>query len=74
MRETSAVYDKDQQKQLEKEEKRATKLLKGKIVRKIWRYRKQEVAIDFKDGTKLFVDCREEQLDLSITGNFEEDE
>ncbi len=76
MRETSAVYDKDPKKQLKKEEKRATKLLKGKVVKKIWRHRKEEVVIDFEDGTSFFIDWRksENELDLSITGNFEEDE
>ena len=76
MRETSAVYDEDPQKQLKKEEARATKLLKGKIVKKIWRHRKEEVGIEFEDGTRFFIDWRknESELDLSITGNFEEDE
>jgi hypothetical protein len=74
MRETSAVYDKDPQKQLRKEEKRATILLKGKVVKKIWRHRKEEVGIEFEDGTRFFIDWRENELDLSITGNFEEDE
>lgn len=76
MRETSAVYDKDPQKQLRKEEKRATKLLKGKVVKKILRHRKEEVGIEFEDGTRFFIDWRESEneLDLSITGNFEENE
>jgi hypothetical protein len=76
MRETSAVYDKDPKKQLKKEEKRATELLKGKIVNKIRRNRKGEVVIDFNDGTRFSIDWRENEseLDLSITGNFEEDE
>lgn len=74
MRETSAVYDKDPKKQLKKEEKRATKLLKGNVVKKIWRHRKEEVGIEFEDGTMFFIDWRDDELDLSITGNFEEDE
>ncbi len=76
MRETSAVYDKDPQKQLRKVEKRATKLLKGKVVKKILRHRKEEVGIEFEDGTRFFIDWRESEneLDLSITGNFEENE
>jgi hypothetical protein len=73
MRETSAVYDKDPKKQLIKEEKRATKLLKGGVVKKIRRYRKEEVVIEFEDGIKFYIDWRENELDLSITGNFEED-
>lgn len=74
MRETSAVYDKDPKKQLKKEEARATKLLKGKVVEKIYRHRKEEVVIDFEDGTRFSIDWRDDELDLSITGNFDEDE
>lgn len=76
MRETSAVQDKDPQKYLKKEEKRATKLLKGKSVKKILRHRKEEVGIEFEDGTRFFIDWRENEnkLNLSITGTFEEDE
>jgi hypothetical protein len=74
MRETSAVYDKDPKKQLKKEEERATKLLKNKVVKRIGRYRKEEVVIDFEDGTRFSIDWRDDELDLSITGNFEEDE
>lgn len=73
---TSAVFDKDSIKQLNKEEQRATKLLKGKVVKRILRNRKEEVVIDFEDGTRFSIDWRESEseLDLSITGNFEEDE
>lgn len=74
MRETSAVYDKDLKKQLQKEERRATELLRGKIVKRIRRYRNEEVAIDFEDGTRFSFDWRNNEVDLSITGNFEEDE
>jgi len=74
MRETSAVYDKDPKKQLIKEEKRATKLLKGRVVKKIRRHREEEVLIEFEDGTRFFIDWRENELDLSITGDFNEDE
>ncbi len=74
MRETSAVYDKNPKKQLKKEEERATKLLKGKIIKKIRRDRKEEVVIDFEDGTRCSFDWRENEFDLSITGNFEDDE
>ncbi|MDQ3633351.1 MAG: hypothetical protein M3405_02420 [Acidobacteriota bacterium] len=74
MRKTSAVYDKDPKKQLKNEEERATKLLKGKIVKKIRRNRKEEVIIDFEDGTRFSIDWREDEFDLSITGNFKEAE
>jgi hypothetical protein len=74
MRETSAVYDREPKKQLKKEQERATKLLKGKVVEKIWRHRKEEVVIDFEDGTRFSFDWRKNEFDLSITGNFEENE
>lgn len=76
MREISVVFDKDPKKQLKKEERRATKLLKGKVIKKVWRNRKEEVVIDFEDETRFFIDWRENrnELDLSITENFEEDE
>ncbi len=74
MHKTSAVYDKDPKKQLIKEEERATKLLKGKVIKKIRRHRKEEVVIDFEDGTRFSFDWRAGKLDLSITGNFDEDE
>ena len=73
MRETSIVYDEDPRRQLKKEEERATKLLKEKVVKKIWRHRKEEVAIDFEDGTRFSFDWRENEFDLSITGNFEDE-
>ncbi len=72
MRETSVVYDKDPKEQLLKEEKRATKLLKGKTVKKIRRHRKEVVVIEFEDGASFYIDWRENELDLSITGNFDE--
>lgn len=48
------------------------KLLKGRIVKNIRRFRK-EVVIDFEDGTKFSIDWQEDELDSSITGNFKED-
>ncbi|MEP6903073.1 MAG: hypothetical protein ABJA66_15080 [Actinomycetota bacterium] len=76
MLKSSVIYDKDPKKQLKKEEKRATKLLQGKIIKKICRSRKAEIIIDFKDGTRFSIDWRghENELDLSITGNFEEND
>jgi len=51
-----------------KEARRATKLLKGKTVTKVWRHRPKELGIEFDDGTRLFVDQQEAGLELSITG------
>lgn len=52
---------------LEKEAKRATDLLNGKTVVRVWRHRANEVCIEFKDGTSLFIDKKETGLELSIT-------
>jgi hypothetical protein len=54
---------------LKKEAKNSTQLLKGKVVEKILRPRSKEMAIQFTDGTRLFVDIETDGLDLSITGD-----
>jgi len=74
MQNTSLVYDPDPQQQLRNEERRATKLLKGKVINRIYRHRPEEVVIDFEDGTRFSFDWRVSGLDLSITGDFEENE
>jgi len=48
MRKTSAVYNKDPKKQLKKEEERATKLLKGKIVKKFAEIEKKQFLLNLK--------------------------
>ena len=52
---------------LNEEAKRATQLLRGKKVSKVWRHRKKEIAIEFDDGARLFVDHLSVGLDVSIT-------
>jgi hypothetical protein len=54
---------------LRKEAKKATQMLKGKIVHRILRSRPDGIVIQFTDGTTLFVDMVTEDsgLDLSIT-------
>ncbi len=52
---------------IETEAKKATELLKGKTVSKIIRHRKNEIVIEFTDGTILFVDSKTDSLELSIT-------
>lgn len=52
---------------VEKKAKEATKMLKGKIVDKVWRHRPKEIVIRFTDGSTLFVDMETEGLELSIT-------
>ncbi len=58
---------------LPKETQRATRMLKGKTVNSVKNFRKKEVLIEFTDGTRLFVDWQESELEISIEGNFEEE-
>jgi hypothetical protein len=51
---------------LEAEARKIQKLLGGKVVRKVWRHRTTEIAIEFADGTRLFLNSHAE-LDCSIT-------
>lgn len=54
---------------LENEAQRLTELLSGKAVTKVWRHRNSELAIEFMDGTRLFIDGpNQEPLELSVTG------
>ena len=52
---------------LAEESKRATQLLRGKKISKVWRHRKKEIAIEFDDGSRLFIDHLFGGLDISIT-------
>ena len=54
---------------LKREAKEATKMLKGKIVDKVWRHRPKEIGIQFTDGSRLFVDMEIDGLELSITND-----
>ena len=45
----------------------ATELLVGKVVKRLIRNRQDEVVIEFDDGSRIFVDIQEDQLDISIT-------
>jgi hypothetical protein len=58
---------------LSTEAERATELLRGKEVATVWRHRKQEVGIEFTDGTRLFIDWKQDGIELSITGGREEE-
>ena len=57
-----------QSRQLKKEARRATELLRGKVVATVWRHQEREVGVEFTDGTRLFVDSVSNGLELSITG------
>ena len=53
---------------LAEEQRRLQKLLEGRTVKRIWRLRKKELGIEFTDGTRLFVDWRENRtFELSVT-------
>ena len=57
---------------LDEEAKRATELLKGKVVARVARHREGEVMVEFADGTRLYVDRRDDGIELSIIGGSEE--
>jgi len=59
------------ERELEDEASRATALLAGKVLRRVWRHREREVAIEFTDGSRLFVDRTASGVELSITGTNE---
>ena len=52
---------------LKNEAKKATKMLKGKVVSVVFRHRLGEFGIEFADGTRLFVDHIKDGLEISIT-------
>ncbi len=53
---------------LEIESMRATELLQSRVVSRIVRPRSTEVLVEFTDGSRLFVDRGNEQIELSISG------
>ncbi|KFA22524.1 hypothetical protein FQK02_02600 [Xanthomonas vasicola] len=53
---------------LELASERATELLAGKAVKTILHHRPGAIVIQFKDGSRLFVDANGDALELSITG------
>ena len=52
---------------LDEEAINATEMLNGKIVSKVHRFKNTELIIEFKDGSRLFVDKKESGLEMSIT-------
>ena len=57
---------------LKHESERATGMLKGKVVDRVMRHRKEEVRIEFTGGTTLFVDAHQDQVELAITEGSDE--
>jgi len=52
---------------LEHEAKRATEMLKGKVVSVVWRHSEGQLGVQFTDGTRLFVDHTPTGVEVSIT-------
>ena len=52
---------------LRAEGRRASRMLKGKIVKDVRRHRSGEVLVEFTDGTRLFIDAKGDEIELSIT-------
>jgi hypothetical protein len=53
---------------LEDEADRATALLRGRTVKRVWRRRIEEVGLEFEDGARLYVENHDESIEVSITG------
>jgi len=53
---------------LKEESIKVTKLLEGRKVQAVVRNKPSEVLIQFTDGSRLFIDINNEDLELSITG------
>jgi hypothetical protein len=61
---------------LKTEGKRASEMLKGKVVARVTRHRAEEVCLEFTDGSRIYVDRKAEGegLELSITGTGDDTE
>ena len=57
---------------LEEEAARLSELLIGKPVRRVRRHRRTELAIEFEEGTSLFVNRSDAGLEFSVTGGANE--
>jgi hypothetical protein len=64
---TGGVYMELNEKNLKKEARQLTKMLRGRTVEVVWRHRKKEVGIQFTDGARLFIDQTPDGLDYSVT-------
>lgn len=53
--------------ELADESRRATELMAGKTIRNVLRLRPTEVLVECTDGSRLHVDWRELNLELSVT-------
>jgi hypothetical protein len=58
---------------LEEEAAELNRLLAGKIVKRIHRQRSTELAIEFMDQTRLFVDWKTTEIEMSVAGSIGEE-
>jgi hypothetical protein len=53
---------------LREEQRNLQRLLKGKVVKRVWRHKSKELGIEFQDGMRLFVDWQPDGiLEFSVT-------
>ena len=52
---------------LKNESRRATRLLKGKVVQSVRRSKVGELMLQFTDGARLYIDVTGTEMELSIT-------
>ena len=53
--------------ELDRDSRQLTDLLKGKVITRILRPRVRELMVELSDGSRLFVDGRDEGLETSVT-------
>lgn len=53
---------------LELEARKIGDLLRGKTLKEAKRHRPTELVLEFDDGTRLYVDKKDDGLEFSITG------
>lgn len=52
--------------ELKREARQLTRMLKGKVVSKVWRHRPGEIGIEFADGMIIYVDKDVNGLQTSL--------
>ena len=67
MKTPAAIRVPKTKKDLAAEARRASRMLRGKAVKKVWRHRSAEIGIEFEDGSRLFVDAKSHGLEITIT-------
>jgi hypothetical protein len=53
---------------LKRDARSATRMLKGKVVHRVWRHREAEIGVQFTGGTQFFVDRSDSGVEISIVG------